>query len=235
VGDRVRPTPRVPLTAGIAACSVCCDALRVTDAGDRIIPNDELGADDRSALGWAVSTGHRVGTDIVRRVRDGGAGFSVPELAALHRDWETAGRPAPDRHVHRTQVRFADDTTVTGVTFLVDEPYLREDPPGFGLYFDERWAPPWPHEHLDWPDFGVPEDLDALRRALTDVLERARTGASVEVGCLGGHGRTGTALACLAVLAGTSATDAVAWVRAHYCGQAIETDEQEELVATFGL
>ena len=206
----------------------------MADSRERITPNEELTADDRSALSWAVSTEHPAGAAIIKRVRSGGAGISVAELAAIHQDWEAAGRPLPERHVHRTRVQFADDTTVTGVTFLADDPYARDDPPRFGLYLDERWAPPWPHVHVDWPDFGVPEDIDVLRRALTDLLDRARTGESVEVGCLGGHGRTGTALACLAVLTGTPANDAVAWVRANYCEKAVETDEQEELVATFG-
>jgi hypothetical protein len=208
--------------------------LEVADSGERVVPNDELTADDRSALGWAVSTEHRVGAAIINRVRSGGVGASVAELAAIHQDWVSAGRPPPKHHVHRTRVQFADGTMVTGVTFLADNPYAREDPPGFGLYLDERWAPPWPHAHVDWPDFGVPEDLDVLRRALTDLLDRARTGDSVEVGCLGDHGRTGTALACLAVLTGTPADEAVAWVRANYCENAVETDRQEEVVATFG-
>jgi protein-tyrosine phosphatase len=34
------------------------------------------------------------------------------------------------------------------------------------------------------------------------VLERARAGERVDVGCFEGHGRTGTALACLAILTG---------------------------------
>ena len=91
----------------------------------------------------------------------------------------------------------------------------------------------WPHDHLDWPDFGVPADKQALRDALRAVLARARRGESVEVGCLGGHGRTGTALACLAVLTGTPSADAVAWVRANYCAKAVETVEQEALVSAF--
>ena len=61
-------------------------------------------------------------------------------------------------------------------------------------------------------------------------LDRARAGEVVEVGCLGGHGRTGTALACLAVLAGHPADDAVAWVRRTYCDRAVETDEQADYV-----
>lgn len=70
-------------------------------------------------------------------------------------------------------MRFADGTTVMGVRFLGDDPYLREDEPDFGLYLDEMWAPPWPYQFFDWPDFGVPEDLDDLRRVLTDFLDRA--------------------------------------------------------------
>lgn len=79
----------------------------------------------------------------------------------------------------------------------------------------------------------MPDDRDELLRALTDVLDRAGQGQRVEVGCLGGHGRTGTALACLAVLTGTPAADAVDWVRANYCYKAVEADSQHELVATF--
>lgn len=138
-----------------------------------------------------------------------------------------------DLHGHRTPVTFDDGTTVVGVSYLGGDPYERERPPSFGLYLDRRWDPPWSHAHVDWPDFGVPTDVEALRAALGDVLDRARQGAVVEVGCLGGHGRTGTALACLAVLTGTPSSDAVAWVRASYCEHAVETDAQATFVLTF--
>lgn len=62
------------------------------------------------------------------------------------------------------------------------------------------------------------------------MLDRARTGEQVELGCIGGHGRTGTALACLAVLTGCPASEAVAWVRASYCQKAVETAGQEAFV-----
>ena len=62
------------------------------------------------------------------------------------------------------------------------------------------------------------------------MLARARAGEKVELGCLGGHGRTGTALACLAVLGGYPHEEAFAWVRADYCPSAIETAEQEAFV-----
>jgi len=78
----------------------------------------------------------------------------------------------------------------------------------------------------------VPANTEAAVEALKTVLERARSGQNIEVGCLGGHGRTGTALACLAVLAGHPALDAVAWARSSYCREAVETPEQEAFVAT---
>jgi hypothetical protein len=201
--------------------------------GDRVVPNEDLTTEDRSALGWAVSTEHSLGTAIGERVRSGGSGVTAGELSEIRREWEREGCPAPEHHVHRSAVVFADGTTATAVTFVAADPYSREVLPSFGLYLDERWAPPWPHSHVDWPDFGVPTDGDALRVALLDLLHRARRGESVEIGCLGGHGRTGTALACLAVLTGTPARESVAWVRANYCKKAVETDEQEALVRKF--
>jgi len=138
-----------------------------------------------------------------------------------------------DVHVHRTPVELPDGTTVTAVSLLGDNPYDRDAVPAFGLYFDERWDPPWAHAHVDWPDFGLPADVAGLRAALVDLLDRARAGDQVELGCLGGHGRTGTALACLAVLTGTPAGEAAGWVRAHYCPKAVETDAQRSFVEAF--
>jgi protein-tyrosine phosphatase len=115
-------------------------------------------------------------------------------------------------------------------THLVVGPYSRDRPPDYGLYLDPRWQPPWNHDRLDWPDFGVPSDAGAVKAALSSVLDRARAGQLVEVGCLGGHGRTGAALACLAVLGGHPSDDAIAWIRAQYCPAAVETPEQEAFV-----
>jgi protein-tyrosine phosphatase len=67
------------------------------------------------------------------------------------------------------------------------------------------------------------------------VRDRARAGQRVEIGCLGGHGRTGSALASLAVLSGVPAQEAVAWVRNNYCSKAIETPEQASFVASLVL
>jgi hypothetical protein len=106
--------------------------------------------------------------------------------------------------------------------------------PGFGLYLTGR--PPaavtWESAWLRWPDFRLPADRAAAARALADAWRRA--GAErVEVACPGGRGRTGTALACLAVLDGVPAPEAVAFVRAHYHRRAVETPAQRRYVARF--
>ena len=135
-----------------------------------------------------------------------------------------------DSHLHRTRVVFADGTEVTAVSFGSAEPYAREVAPDFGLYLDERWAPPWPHDHVDWPDYGVPDDPAQVIAVLGALLDRSRAGEQVEIGCYGGHGRTGTALAVLAILTGKAPDEAVAWIRATYCERAVETDAQEAFV-----
>jgi protein-tyrosine phosphatase len=48
-----------------------------------------------------------------------------------------------------------------------------------------------------------------------------------------GSGRTGTVLACMAVLAGVPPPEAVEWVRANYRPEAVETVEQEAWVRWF--
>jgi hypothetical protein len=202
------------------------------------VPDDGLSAEDRTALGWAVTTDHPLGVEIVERARRGADPLppekAAANVAAVRAAWEAAGRPPPQPHLHRTPLALAGGVTVVGVTFVADDPYTRDDgAPSFGLYLDERWTPPWPHAHVDWPDFGLPSDLDAFRESLRDALERARRGERVEIGCWGGHGRTGTALACLAVLAGTPNHDAVDLVRSSYCEKAVETAAQEAFVRAF--
>ena len=124
-----------------------------------------------------------------------------------------------------------DGTQLTAASYDPVAPYARNRDPDYGLYLDSRWQPPWANEHVDWPDYGLPADTEAFLDALKEVLERARSGQNVEVACLGGHGRTGTALACLAILTGHPARDAVAWVRSSYCAKAVETPGQEAFIA----
>ena len=95
-------------------------------------------------------------------------------------------------------------------------------PADFALVLAAGPVPPWPHRRLRWPDFWVPLDRDDALDALGEVRRRALAGERVEVTCRGGVGRTGTALAALAVLDGLSADDALAWVRREYHPRAVE-------------
>ncbi|MEV4416689.1 protein phosphatase [Catellatospora sp. NPDC049609] len=107
--------------------------------------------------------------------------------------------------------------------------------PRFGVYLlgHEPPAVAWPARWVRWRDFWLPADPPAFREVLGEVLARAAS-ERVEVACAGGRGRTGTALACLAVLDGVPASEAVGWVRAHYDRRAVETPWQRRFVERFG-
>ncbi|MCA0144053.1 protein-tyrosine phosphatase family protein [Blastococcus sp. LR1] len=106
--------------------------------------------------------------------------------------------------------------------------------PSFGLYLlGRRPAPvPWESRWVRWPDFRLPADPAALRTALLEVWERSAD-EPVEIACGGGTGRTGTALACLAVLEGVPPAEAVPFVRDNYRRRAVETPGQRRFVTGF--
>lgn len=112
---------------------------------------------------------------------------------------------------------------------------LPEGPtPTFALYLLGQQPPAvaWESRWLRWPDFGLPTDrLDAVH-AFKETWRRTEV-ERVEVACWGGRGRTGTALACLAVLDGVPAEQAVAFVREHYHARVVETPGQRRYVTRF--
>ena len=83
---------------------------------------------------------------------------------------------------------------------------------------------------LDWPDMGVLEieDLRHVVSYLANVID-----IGVEIGCLGGHGRTGTLMALVMVQLGCKAEEAIKTIRTDYCDKAIETKQQERLIKAF--
>ncbi len=103
--------------------------------------------------------------------------------------------------------------------------------PQFGLYLQGKTPPPvgWPSRWVRWPDWRLPIDRDDAEAAFREAWTRA-TAERVEVACTGGRGRTGTALACLAILDGVAPGEAVAYVRRHYDRGAVETPGQRRYV-----
>jgi len=107
-------------------------------------------------------------------------------------------------------------------------------PPEFGLYLLGKPPPPmdWASRWVRWRDWWLPAYRDDARDAMFELWRRSKT-ERVEVACTGGRGRTGTALACLAVIDGVPADDAVTYVRQKYHPKAVETRWQQWYVRGF--
>ncbi|MGH3821608.1 MAG: protein-tyrosine phosphatase family protein [Pseudonocardiaceae bacterium] len=95
------------------------------------------------------------------------------------------------------------------------------------------WRPDWPADWIDWPDFRTPRDDQSAAAAIHHAYLLARSGERVEVACGGGTGRTGTVIACMAILAGHPAADATNWTRQHYRPRAVETRAQRRWISWF--
>ncbi|MEZ0106716.1 hypothetical protein ABH920_000697 [Catenulispora sp. EB89] len=106
--------------------------------------------------------------------------------------------------------------------------------PTLALYLLGKSPPEvaWESRWIRWPDFRLPADRTAAREGFVEAWQRCET-ERVEVACAGGRGRTGTALACIAVLNGIPPESAVAYVREHYDRHAVETPWQRRYVAGF--
>jgi hypothetical protein len=79
-------------------------------------------------------------------------------------------------------------------------------------------------------DFSVPETGD-LNVGIYETVRAIRAGQHVYAGCMGGKGRTGLFLACLAKALGQDSP--VEHVRKTYNSHAVETDEQYEFVTGY--
>lgn len=76
-------------------------------------------------------------------------------------------------------------------------------------------------------DFAAPSVSPKMWNKLVSLFPK---GSKVLVTCVGGHGRTGTAMASILVASGVSGAKAINFVREHYCDLAIETVAQEDYV-----
>lgn len=82
---------------------------------------------------------------------------------------------------------------------------------------------------LDWPDRAAPPLPFNWWVRLWNLIEKNNW--KVLLTCMGGHGRTGTALAC--IWAASGERDPIPRVRKHYCKEAIESKEQEAYIDKF--
>lgn len=83
---------------------------------------------------------------------------------------------------------------------------------------------------LNWPDMTAPSHIGI--RFWSRLLEMLPQ--STCVACVGGHGRTGTALASLLVADGMDPEKAIVEVRTKHCRKAIETPAQEAYIKSLG-
>lgn len=150
--------------------------------------------------------------------------------------WDASGKPVvkasnwlPKCRHWRQPVVFPTGTTVYASSWLAEEKQKHNDNhPDFGLYLASSWSPTNLGFLVPWADYGLPKcKWEQVIHAGEQALKLARAGSIVEVGCLGGHGRTGAMLAVIGVLDGMPADEVVQWVRKNYCDEAIECAEQE--------
>jgi hypothetical protein len=124
---------------------------------------------------------------------------------------------------------FAKDfDVVLNLTFTsIKEPHVIPIPE---LQEFEDYNCPYTEIQLDWPDYGVVNLPKEFWIKLLKHLEDNKL--RMLVLCLGGHGRTGTALAVMMTMALDYTPDqAINWIRRHYCDHAIETKGQADYVS----
>lgn len=110
-----------------------------------------------------------------------------------------------------------------------------DERPEFGVYLTARpHTEAWESRWVRWPDFRLPSSPPDAIASLRELYERS-SDTTVEIACEGGRGRTGTAIALLARLAGVPADDAVAWTRANYRKGSVETPAQRRFVRSADL
>jgi hypothetical protein len=119
----------------------------------------------------------------------------------------------------------------------------------FGFYLDDLWTgnritaspgidlPVTARKprliHYPCIDQGAPGDIKSFYAMMEWILEQASKGLHVDIGCMGGHGRTGLVLASLLVIQGMDPWDAIKKIRTDYCQEAVESYTQEQFVGKF--
>uniref|UniRef100_A0A6M3XC56 Putative dual specificity phosphatase catalytic domain n=1 Tax=viral metagenome TaxID=1070528 RepID=A0A6M3XC56_9ZZZZ len=150
---------------------------------------------------------------------------------------------------YRNPVKVGEWTVLASGFF--SRPNEERNTPGAGVYLDEDWARPYggmtvspgtewdriipwyPAIYATWQDGSV-FPISNIELMIEFVVKHLEAGDSVEIGCQGGHGRTGTFIACLiANVEGLGAKDAIEAVRERHCKDCVETNSQIDCVYNF--
>lgn len=84
-------------------------------------------------------------------------------------------------------------------------------------------------------DMCAPKSPKEFRKMIEWCADQLDDGKKIHVGCIGGHGRTGTFLAALVSLYEDLTDDPIKWVRENHCKKAVESKSQIKfLVKHFG-
>lgn len=75
-------------------------------------------------------------------------------------------------------------------------------------------------------DMCAPKDVKNFKLMIKWLVVQLKAGKAIQVGCIGGHGRTGLVLAALAQVTGVAPKNAIQWVRKHHCKKAVESASQ---------
>jgi hypothetical protein len=109
-----------------------------------------------------------------------------------------------------------------------------DEPADFGLFLDERWRGETnarTAHFVYWPMLEAPVEDELLVVRVEEAAQALRDGQRVEVGCFGGHGRTGTVVALLDVLlGGVSPEAALARMRTDYCEWSVGSVDLERFL-----
>lgn len=111
-----------------------------------------------------------------------------------------------------------------------------DDTPDFAIYAHGGWNPACPAIFIPWQDYGLPTcTYEQAAESIKMAYQAVKDGKAVEVGCMGGHGRTGTILACMLIMANPKFTpsQAIEAARTRHCKNAVESASQDWFVEWF--
>lgn len=148
-------------------------------------------------------------------------------------------------HSHKPMKLVPKDGPMVGSVLFISggschNPIIKDADVYIGLDANMRRGLAWPWKggvEVEFPitDMNAPTDAETFKALITWTCTQLQEGKKVHVGCIGGHGRTGTFLAALTAEL-TGEKDAIQYVRKNYCEKAVESVSQIKfLMKHFGV